>query len=62
VARVSGEIMCEDSVTQKLLLEAVITGVGTKQFAENQAITWDDVQPVLAGWAQDFKDRLNALR
>ena len=62
VARVSGEIMCEDSVTQKLLLEAVITGVGTKQFAENQAITWDDVQPVLARWAQDFKDRLNALR
>jgi hypothetical protein len=62
VARVSGEIACEDSVTQKLLVEGVVTGVGTKQFAENQPITWDDVQPVLAGWAQDFKDRLNATR
>jgi hypothetical protein len=62
VARVSAEIACEDSITQRLLIEAVVTGVGTKQFSENQPITWDDVQPVLAGWAQDFKDRLDAIR
>jgi hypothetical protein len=62
VARVSAEIECEDSLTQKLLLEAVVTGVGTKQFAENQPIQWSDVEPVLSGWAQDFKDRLNAVQ
>ena len=61
-ARVSAEIQCEDSVTQKLLIEAVVTGVGTKQFAEDQPIMWSDVEPVLAGWAQDFKDRLNAVQ
>ena len=62
VARVSAEIECEDSLTQKLLLEAVVTGVGTKQFAENQPIMWTDVEPVLSGWAQDFKDRLNTVQ
>ena len=62
VARVSAEIQCEDSLTQKLLLEAVVTGVGTKQFAENQPIMWSDVEPVLTGWAQDFKDRLNTVQ
>jgi hypothetical protein len=62
VARVSAEIECEDSLTQKLLLEAVVTGVGTKQFAENQPIMWSEVEPVLSGWAQDFKDRLNTAQ
>ena len=62
VARVSAEIECEDSLTQKLLLEAVVTGVGTKQFAENQPIEWSQVEPVLTGWAQDFKDRLNSVQ
>ena len=62
VARVSGEIVCEDSMTQKMLLEAVVTNTGRKQFTEGQPILWSDVEPVLAGWAQDFKDRLNALQ
>jgi hypothetical protein len=62
VARVSAEIQCEDSLTQKLLVEAVVTGVGTKQFAENQPIMWSEVEPVLTGWAQDFKDRLNTVQ
>ena len=36
--------------------------LGTKAFAENQPIMWSDVEPVLTGWAQDFKDRLNAVQ
>lgn len=62
VARVSAEIECLDSVAHKLLLEAVITGVGTKKFVEGQPITWDDVGPVMASWAQDFKARLSAVQ
>jgi hypothetical protein len=62
VARVSAEIECEDSVTKQLLLEAVVTGVGNRKFSEGQPITWDEVAPVLAGWAQDFKERLNAVQ
>jgi len=62
VARVSAEIECEDSVSRKLLLEAVITGVGDRKFIESQPITWSDVGPVLASWAQDFKARLNAVQ
>ncbi len=62
VARVSGEIECEDSVSHQLLLEAVITGVGERKFVEGQPITWNDVEPVLASWAQDFKARLNAVQ
>jgi hypothetical protein len=62
VARVSAEIACEDSVSRKPLIEAVITGVGEKKFVEGQPITWDDVEPVLASWAQDFKTRINAVQ
>jgi hypothetical protein len=62
VARVSAEIECEDSVSHKLLMEAVITGVGEKKFTEGQPITWSDVEPVMASWAQDFKARLNAVQ
>lgn len=62
VARVSAEIECEDSVSHKLLLEAVITGVGEKKFVEGQPVTWADVEPVMASWAQDFKARLNAVQ
>lgn len=62
VARVSAEIECEDSVSQKPLLAAVITGVGNRKFVEGQPITWDDVGPVLASWAQDFKARLDAVQ
>jgi uncharacterized protein DUF3313 len=35
VARVSAEIECEDSVSHKLLLEAVITGVGEKNSSKD---------------------------
>ena len=62
VARVSAEIECEDSVSHKLVIEAVITGVGDKKFVEGQPITWPEVEPVLASWAQDFKARLNAVQ
>jgi hypothetical protein len=62
VARVSAEIECEDSVSHKLLIEAVITGVGDRKFVEGQPITWPEVEPVLASWAQDFKARLNAVQ
>ena len=62
VARVSAEIECEDSVSHKLLIEAVITGVGERKFIEGQPITWPEVEPVLASWAQDFKVRLNAVQ
>ena len=62
VARVSAEIECEDSVPHKLLIEAVITGVGERKFVEGQPITWPEVEPVLASWAQDFKARLNAVQ
>src|SRR5262249_46271521 len=62
VAGVSAEIYCVDSVSQALLLEAVITGVGEQKFVEGQPITWPEVEPVLAGWAQDFKARLNAAQ
>jgi hypothetical protein len=40
VAHVSAEIECEDSVSHKLLIEAVITGVREKKFVEGQPITW----------------------
>jgi hypothetical protein len=62
VARVSAEIECEDSVSHQLLLEAVITGAGQRKFVEGQPITWTDVEPVLASWAQDFKARLNFVQ
>lgn len=62
VARVSAEIECKDSVSQKLLMEAVITGVGERKFVEGQPITWPEVEPVMASWAQDFKARLNAVQ
>jgi hypothetical protein len=62
VARVSAEIECADSVSHKLLMEAVITGVGQKKFVEGQPITWSDVEPVMASWAEDFKARLNAVQ
>ena len=55
-------IAIEDSVSHKLLIEAVITGVGDKKFVEGQPITWPGVEPVLASWAQDFKARLNAVQ
>jgi hypothetical protein len=60
VARVSAEIECDDSASHKPLMAAVITGVGDRNFLEGQPITWDEVEPVLAGWAQDFKKRLDA--
>lgn len=62
VARVSAEIECQDSVSRKPLIEAVITGVGERKFVEGQPITWPEVEPVLASWAQDFKTRLNAVQ
>jgi len=62
VARVSAEIECEDSISHKMLIEAVITGVGEKKFVEGQPITWEEVEPVLASWAQDFKVRLGAAQ
>ena len=62
IARVSAEIECDDSVSQKPLLAAVITGVGNRQFVEGQPIRWEDVGPVLASWAQDFKARLDAVQ
>jgi hypothetical protein len=62
VARVSGEIECDDSVSQKPLVAAVITGVGNRNFIEGEPIKWDDVGPVLASWAQDFKARLDAVQ
>lgn len=61
VARVSAEIECHDSVAGTPLLAAVITGVGEQKFIEGQPITWPEVEPVLRGWAQDFKSRLNAV-
>lgn len=62
IARVSGEIECEDSISHQLLLEAVITGVGERKFIEGQPVTWNDVEPVLSSWAQDFKARLNTVQ
>jgi len=62
VARVSAEIECADSVSRKMLIEAVITGVGERKFVEGQPISWSEVEPVLASWAQDFKARLNAVQ
>ena len=62
VARVSAEIECEDSVSHKLLMEAVITGVGNRKFVEGQPIMWPEVEPVMASWEQDFKARLNAIQ
>ena len=62
VARVSAEIECDDSVSQKPLIAAVITGVGDRKFVEGEPIKWDDVGPVLASWAQDFKARLDAIQ
>src|SRR5205814_3834367 len=62
VARVSAEIECEDSISRKLLIEAVITGVGERKFIQGQPITWPEIEPVLASWAQDFKARLNAVQ
>jgi hypothetical protein len=49
-------------MTQAPLLEAVVTGVGTERFVEGQPITWPEVEPVFAGWAQDFKVRLMEAR
>jgi len=62
VARISAEIECHDSVTGRPLLAAVITGVGEQKFIEGQPITWPEVEPVLRGWAQDFKQRLNVVQ
>ena len=62
VARISAEIECHDSVTGRPLLAAVITDVGEQKFIEGQPITWPEVEPVLRGWAQDFKQRLNAVQ
>jgi hypothetical protein len=62
VARVSAEIECEDSVSKKLLVEALISGVGDSKFAEGQPIAWTDVEPLLASWAHDFKARLLAVQ
>jgi hypothetical protein len=62
VARVSAEIECHDSVTRQPLMAAVITGVGEQRFLEGQPITWQQVEPVLQGWALDFRQRLDALR
>ncbi len=58
VARISAEIFCADSVSHDLLLEAVVTGVGTQRFIDGQPITWPEVEPVFTGWAQDFKTYL----
>jgi hypothetical protein len=59
VARISAEIACYDSVSNRLLAEALITGVGERKFAEDEPILWSDVDAVLRGWAQDFKQRFN---
>jgi hypothetical protein len=61
VARVSAEKECHDSVTGQALMEAVITGAGEQRFVEGQPITWEQVEPVLQGWAQAFRQRLNAM-
>lgn len=61
VARVSAEIDCSDSVTGRALMAGVITGVGEQRFVEGQPITYAQVASVLQGWAQDFRQRLNAV-
>jgi len=61
VARVSAEIECHDSVTGRALMAAVITDVGERRFIEGQPITWAEVEPVMHGWAQDFRQRLDAV-
>jgi hypothetical protein len=60
VARISAELECSDSLSGRLLLQAVVTGAGDHKFAENEPIRWADVEPVLKGWASDFKQRFNA--
>lgn len=62
VARVSAEIECHDSMTGRPLMAAVITDVGERRFVEGQPITWAQVEPVMHGWAQDFRQRLDALQ
>ena len=61
VARVSAEIECHDSVTGRALMAGVITGVGEQRFLEGQPITYAQVESVLQEWAQDFRQRLNAV-
>jgi hypothetical protein len=61
VARVSAEIECQDSVTGRALMAGVITGVGEQRFLEGQPITYAQVESVLNEWAQDFRQRLNAV-
>jgi hypothetical protein len=62
VARISAEIECHDSVNKRLLIQAVVSGVGTRKFSENEPIPWADVEPVLRGWGEDFKQRLIAAQ
>jgi hypothetical protein len=61
VARVSAEIECSDSVTGRALMAGVISGVGEQRFLEGQPITYAQVESVLRGWAQDFRQRLQAV-
>jgi hypothetical protein len=61
VARVSAEIECYDSVTGRALMAGLITGVGDQRFLEGQPITYAQVESVLQEWAQDFRQRLNAV-
>jgi len=62
VARISAELECHDSVSKRLLIQAVITGVGSRKFNEGEPIPWADVEPVLRGWGEDFKQRLTAAQ
>lgn len=61
VARVSAEIECNDSVTGRALMAGVISGVGEQRFLDGQPITYAQVESVLQGWAQDFRQRLEAV-
>jgi hypothetical protein len=49
-------------MTGRPLMAGVITDVGERRFVEGQPITWAQVEPVMHGWAQDFRQRLDALQ
>ena len=62
VARVSAEIECEDSVSRKPLIEAVITGVGEKEIRRERADRVDRRRARPGVLGAGFQTRLNAVQ
>jgi hypothetical protein len=45
---------------KRRLLTIGVSGLAAATFTEGQLISWDEVEPALTGWAQDFKKRIDA--